>query len=107
MDRIVQAVADDAQWQAQLLGASDEGDETWIDLHLVQMGIKRGRIQFQQPHLALHAFTRADLSRLPLVFQFLPARLAVFLQQRVDDIFEADGAVEVTQDAPVHGQVRR
>ena len=107
MDRIVQAVADDAQWQAQLLGASDEGDETWIDLHLVQMGIERGRVQLQQPHLALHAFTRTDLSRLPLVFQFLPARLAVLFQQRVDDIFEADGAVEVTQDAPAHGQVRR
>ncbi|MNC66073.1 hypothetical protein D3C75_1164300 [compost metagenome] len=81
MDCVVQAVADDAQWQAQRLRAIDEGGEARIDPYLVQVCIEGGRIQLQQADLALHAFTRADLTRPPLIFQLLPAWLAELFQQ--------------------------
>ncbi|MNN91763.1 hypothetical protein D3C81_2099210 [compost metagenome] len=61
--------------------AIDEGSEARIDPYLVQVSIEGGRIQLQQADLALHAFTRADLTRAPLIFQLLPTGLAELFQE--------------------------
>src|SRR6185437_12856863 len=54
----------------------------------------------EQRDLAGHALGGADLAGTPVAFQHLPFGRREAVEQRVRDVLDGDGAIEVAQDVP-------
>ena len=106
-DRVIEAIADHPQGGActqrrlhELLERGIDAQRREVLVDLIARGV-------QQRDLAGHALGRTDLAGAPVAFQHPPFGRREMIEQRVGDVLDGDGAVEVAQDVPLgHGNSR-
>ena len=100
-DRVVEPVADDRERNARSFDLGDERRERAVDHHAVQVRVDLLAARVEQRDLLGHAVVRADLAAAPGLLDGLPARAREALEQRVGDVLDGNGAVEIAENGPV------
>ena len=100
VDRVIEPVTDNAHRRTETTRRGDEGRECRVDRHGIEEPVKLGLVKVEQGDLPGHAFPRTDASGAPVVLKLRPARPAIVLEQRIDDVDRGDRAIEVAIDIP-------
>ena len=99
-DGVIEPVTDNAHRRTETTRRGDEGRECRVDRHGIEEPVKLGLVKVEQGDLPGHAFPRTDASGAPVVLKLRPARPAIVLEQRIDDVDRGDRAIEVAIDIP-------